>query len=126
MIILWNRTKINIPAVKGRDKVKYHTSDTVLKLTKLPENIAIIGGGYIAAEYGHFFSSMGSKVTIIGRNPQFVPEEEPEVSALAKKELERHITILTNQEVKEVREIGDGKELVAGDRKSGKTTVINA
>ncbi len=126
MIFLCIGSKINIPPIKGLDKVKYHTSDTVLKLTKLPESIAIIGGGYIAAEYGHFFSSMGSKVTIIGRNPQFVPEEEPEVSALAKKELERHMTILTNQEVREVREIGDRKELVAVDRKSGKNTIITA
>ncbi len=126
VIFLCIGSKINVPPIKGLDKIKYHTSDTVLKLTKLPESIAIIGGGYIAAEYGHFFSSMGSKVTIIGRNPQFVPEEEPEVSALAKKELERHITILTNQEVKEVREIGDRKELVAVDRKSGKNTIITA
>ena len=126
MIFLCIGSKINIPVIKGLDKVKYHTSDTVLKLTKLPESIAIIGGGYIAAEYGHFFSSMGSKVTIIGRNSQFLPEEEPEVSTLAKKELERHMTILINQEVREVRETGDKKELVAVDRKSGKNTVTTA
>jgi dihydrolipoamide dehydrogenase len=126
MIFLCIGSKINIPPIKGLDKVRYHTSDTVLKLTRLPESIAIIGGGYIAAEYGHFFSSMGSKVTIVGRNPQFLPEEEPEVSALTKKELERHITILTNQEVREVREIGDLKELVAVDRESGKTSTITA
>ena len=46
-----------------------------------------MGGGYIAAEYGHFFSSMGSKVTIVGRNPQFLPEEEPEISRVVRKEL---------------------------------------
>jgi mycothione reductase len=124
MIFLCVGSRINIPAIKGLDKVNYHTSDTVLKLTKLPESIAIVGGGYIAAEYGHFFSSMGSKVTIIGRNPQFLPDEEPEVSALAKKDLERHITILTNQEVREVRQMGDRKELLAVDRKSGKTSTI--
>jgi dihydrolipoamide dehydrogenase len=126
MIFLCIGSKINIPPIKGLDKVKYHTSDTVLKLTELPESIAVIGGGYIAAEYGHFFSSMGSKVTIVGRNPQFLPEEEPEVSSLAKKDLERHITILTNQEVREVREMGDRKELVAVERKSGKTSTIAA
>ncbi|OLD12213.1 MAG: dihydrolipoyl dehydrogenase [Crenarchaeota archaeon 13_1_40CM_2_52_14] len=126
MIFLCIGSKINIPSIKGLDKIKYHTSDTVLKLTKLPESIAIVGGGYIAAEYGHFFSSMGSKVVIIGRNPQFLPDEEPEVSALAKKDLERHITILTNQEVREAREIGDQKELIAVDRKSGKTSTIAA
>src|SRR6266436_5609024 len=127
MIFLCIGSKIIIPNIKGLDKVNYHTSDTVLKLTKLPESIAIIGGGYIAAEYGHFFSSMGSKVTIIGRNPQFVPEEEPEVSALAKKVLSRHINIITNHEVKEVREISSGlKELIALDRKTGKTVTVTA
>src|SRR2546422_9259312 len=84
MIFLCIGSKINIPQIRGLDKVKYHTSDTVLKLTKLPERIAIIGGGYMAAEYGHFFSSMGSKVTIIARNPHFVPDEDAEVSELAK------------------------------------------
>ena len=126
MIFLCIGSKIIIPNIKGLDKVNYHTSDTVLKLTKLPETLAIIGGGYIAAEYGHFFSSMGSKVTIVGRNPQFLPEEEPEVSELAKKDLERHITILTNQEVREVRSSGGNKELVAVDRQSEKTTIVPA
>ena len=41
-------------------------------------------------EYGHFFSSMGSKVTIVGRNKQFLPNEEPEISALAKRAREAH------------------------------------
>src|SRR6266852_3026608 len=126
MIFLCIGSKTIIPPIKGLEETGYLTSDTVLKLTALPKSIAIVGGGYIAAEYGHFFSSMGSRVTIIGRNPQFVPEEEPEVSALAKKELERHMTILTNQEVREVREVGDRKELVAVDRKSGKNTTIAA
>src|SRR2546430_16488847 len=70
---------------------------------------------------------MGSKVTIIGRNPQFVPEEEPEVSALSMKVLGRNINIITNHEVKEVREISQRlKELVALDRKTGKTVTVTS
>src|SRR5436189_6275293 len=70
---------------------------------------------------------MGSKVTIIGRNPRFVPDEEPEVSELAKRVLGRHINIITNHEVKEVRETPSGmKELVALDRKTGKTVTVTA
>jgi len=76
MIFLCTGSRTLIPSVKGLDEVQYLTSDTVLEMTKLPESIAIIGGGYIAAEYGHFFSAMGSKVSIIGRNSQFIPEEE--------------------------------------------------
>jgi len=72
MIFLCTGSKTTIPNVKGLEEAGYLTSDTVLEMTKLPASIAIIGGGYIAAEYGHFFSSMGSKVTIIGRNKQFI------------------------------------------------------
>src|SRR6266478_9099688 len=42
MIFLCIGSKIIIPNIKGLDKVNYHTSDTVLKLTKLPGSIAII------------------------------------------------------------------------------------
>ena len=127
MIFLCIGSKVIGPPIRGLDKASYHTSDTVLKLKQLPQSIAIVGGGYIAAEYGHFFASMGSKVTIIGRNPQFLPEEEPEVSALAKRELGKHLTILTNHEVTEVKGSSTmTKELVAVDRKSGKSTVVAA
>jgi mycothione reductase len=106
--------------------VGYLTSDTILKITELPESIAIVGGGYIAAEYGHFLSSMGAKVIIIGRNPQFIPKEEPEISALAKRELEKHITIYTDHEVREAEVASKGKKkLIAVNRQNGaKISVI--
>ena len=126
MVFLCIGSMTIIPPIKGLNKVNYLNSDTVLKLKQLPESIAIVGGGYIAAEFGHFFASMGSKVTIIGRNPQFVPEEEPEVSALAKKILGRHISILTNHEVREIRETSGVKEVLAADRKTGKGMVVKA
>ena len=83
-IFLCTGSKPLIPPIEGLEKAGYLTSDTLLEMNRLPESIAIIGGGYIAAEYGHFLAAMGSKVTVIGRNPQFIPEEEPEMSALAK------------------------------------------
>src|SRR5437762_4743941 len=116
MIFLCIGSKTIIPQIKVLDKISYHTSDSAFNMKKLPQSIAIVGGGYIAAEFGHFFACMGSKVTIIGRNPQFVPEEEPEVSALAKKVLGGDINVITDHEVKEVRESSKGlKELVALD-----------
>jgi len=127
MIFLCTGSKPIIPPIKGLEKVGYLTSDTILKMNRLPESIAIVGGGYIAAEYGHFFSAMGSKVTIIGRNPQFLKQEEPEVSALAKKELEKHMTILTNHEVREAEKTSmDKKRLVAVNRENGEKAVITA
>jgi dihydrolipoamide dehydrogenase len=127
MIFLCTGSKPVIPPIKGLEKVGYLTSDTLLKINRLPESIAIIGGGYIAAEYGHFFSAMGSKVTIIGRNPQFLPDEEPEVSALAKRELQKRMQIITNHEVREAAKTSTGmKKLVAVNKENGKTIEIAA
>ncbi len=127
MIFLCTGSKPLIPPIRGLDEVDYLTSDTVLKMNQLPDSIAIVGGGYIAAEYGHFFSAMGSKVTIIGRNPQFLKQEEPEVSALAEEALGRHMTILTNHEVHEAEKTSIGKKrLIAMNRENGERVVVAA
>jgi dihydrolipoamide dehydrogenase len=127
VIILGAGSKPTIPPIKGIEKIGYLTSDTLLQLERLPESITIIGGGYIAAEYSHFFSAMGSKVTIIGRNSQFLPDEEPEVSALAKRELQKHMTIITNHEVREAEKTSEGKKkLIAVNRENGKNIEITA
>ena len=128
MIFLATGSRAIVPPIKGLDSVPYQTSDSVIRMQmkKLPASIAIIGGGYIAAEFGHFFSALGSRVTIIGRNPRLLPEEEPEVSALTKREMEKHMTIMTNHEVREVREARGRKTLVAVERESGKTAIVEA
>ncbi|MCK5559992.1 MAG: FAD-dependent oxidoreductase, partial [Thermoplasmata archaeon] len=121
LIFLCTGSKPFIPPIKGLNKVKYLTSREVLKLNKLPRELVILGGGYIAAEYGHFLAAMGAKVKIVGRNPQFLPQEEPEISALAKKELSKHMKIYTNHEVIEVKKaIGGKKKVIARNRETNK------
>lgn len=119
-ILLCTGSKPKIPNIKGLDKVNYHTSDSILKISELPKSITIVGGGYIAAEYGFFFDAMGSEVTILGRNPQFLPQEEPEISALALKDLGKNMKIITNHEVKEVEKIKGGKIKVIAENRETK------
>jgi mycothione reductase len=47
--------------------VPFHTSDTIMRLDELPERMVILGGGYIAAEFAHVFSSFGTEVTVVAR-----------------------------------------------------------
>lgn len=126
MIFLCTGSKPAIPAVKGLSDTGYLTSDTILELDELPKSLVILGGGYIGAEYGHFFSAMGSKVTIIGRNPHFLPQEEPEVSLLAARKMSEHMRIFTNHEALEVRKGPGGKTVVAQDRTSGEKIEVTA
>jgi dihydrolipoamide dehydrogenase len=53
--------------------------------------MVMIGGGYIAAEFAHFFEAMGTRVTIIQRNKRLVHDEEPEISELLKTSLSRRM-----------------------------------
>ena len=127
MILLCTGSKPLIPPIRGLQETGYLTSDTILKLSQLPESIAIVGAGYIAAEYSHFLSAMGAKVTIIGRSSRILPEEEPEVSTLARKSLEEHMTIITDHEVVETRRTSEGrKSVIAVSRLDGKSKEITA
>jgi len=96
LIAAWSREFI--PPVEGFETAKYLTSTTVLTLMRQPRSIIIIGGGYIAAEYGHFFSAIGTKVTILGRNRSFVPFEEPEISEELQRRLSERMEIHTGME----------------------------
>ncbi len=127
MILIGTGSKPKIPPIEGINKIDFLTSDTILEISELPESVTIVGGGYIAAEYGHFLSSMGSKVTIIGRNPQFIPEEEPEISKLAKRELEKNMSIYVNYEAKELKQTTNKKkQIIAENRETGKKIKVTS
>ena len=74
-------TRPAVPDVDGIESVDYLTSTEALQLETPPEHLLIVGGGYIAAELGHFFGTFGSDVTIVGRRPNLLPEADEEVAA---------------------------------------------
>ncbi|MFW9982038.1 MAG: dihydrolipoyl dehydrogenase [Candidatus Thorarchaeota archaeon] len=109
-----------IPNIKGLDKVEYLTNDEALHLMDQPKSMLIVGGGYIATEFGHFFSAVGTDVTIVGRNPYLVKNEDPDVSKILEQELSKRMNVHTNHEVIEVREEDGLKVVVAENRNNGK------
>lgn len=128
VIILATGSRPHIPKVKGLEKITYHTSDSIIRMQMedLPSSMLIVGGGYIAAEFGFFFSMLGCDVTVIGRNKQFLPDEEPEVSSVAKKALGEHMRILTGYEVVQAEQRGNSKVLLARELSSGKVKKFEA
>jgi dihydrolipoamide dehydrogenase len=125
MIFLCTGSRPAIPPVRGLEETGYLTSDTVLELNECPKSLAILGGSYIGAEYGHFFSAMGAEVTVIGRNSHFLPQEEPEISELARIKMSEYMRILTNHEAIEIRKENNGqKTVIAKERDSGEETKV--
>jgi mycothione reductase len=69
-----------IPEIPGLADSGYHTSDTVMRLEELPERMVIIGGGFIASEFAHVFSSLGVKVTLVARSGALLRNEDEDIS----------------------------------------------
>jgi dihydrolipoamide dehydrogenase len=126
MIFIVSGARPGVPQIKGIKDVDYLTSDTVLELETPPKSIIIIGGGYIGVEYGHFFSGIGTKTTIIQRSPRILPEEEPEISDLLKRELEQRMEIYTGLEVVGVKQEGNVKTVIARNREDGSLKEFSA
>jgi len=72
----------SIPPVDGLASVPFLTSDTVMRLDKLPRSMIVLGGGYIAAEMSHIFGSLGTKVTIVSRGESLLSQHDADVRAL--------------------------------------------
>jgi len=132
-IVICTGARPLIPPIKGIDTVDFLTNESVLDLEEKPESMIIIGGGYIAAEYGHFFAAIGTQVTILQKQNRLIPHEEPEISELLKQEMGKRMTIQTNIEVLEVKKqnsdyLVKGKDVRTGEEKvfTAKTILIAA
>jgi len=110
----------HIPHLSGIEEVEVLTNESVLHLRERPQTMAIIGGGYIAAEYAHFFSAMGVKVVILQRNERLVPDEEKEISQLLKKEMAKRMEIYTSTKVSSVKKSGPGYTIIGREQTTGK------
>ena len=118
-IFLASGARSLIPPIEGIEEIDYLTNESALELTERPTSMVIIGGGYIGVEFGHFFSAMGTDVTIVGRNGRLVPEEEPEISDLLKGSMSERMPVHTRTEVIEARRDGNGYVVVGRDRHTG-------
>jgi len=90
--------------------VTYYTSNNIMRLPKLPESMVILGTGFIAMEFAHVFSALGTKVSVIGRSGRLLRHLDTDVSerftALASKKWDLHL----ENPARAFRPVGDGVE----------------
>jgi len=99
-------TRPAVPDIDGIDAVEYLTSTEALQLEVPPDHLIVVGGGYIAAELGHFFGTFGSDVTIVGRRPHLLPEADEEVGRAFTERYADRFTVHAGHEATAVSESG--------------------
>jgi mycothione reductase len=125
-IFIATGSRPNIPPLAGLMKVPFLTNENVLTLDQQPESLIIIGGGYVGLEYAHFFSALGTQVSIIHRHSNFVPHEEPEMAEALKESLGKKATLYLKAAPLEVKRIERGVGVVVQDLLSGEKKEVTA
>jgi dihydrolipoamide dehydrogenase len=115
-----------VPPIKGLDRIDYLTNESVLKLKQLPASIVIVGGGYVGVEYAHFFAAMGARVTVVEPGKRLVSHEEPEISDLLKKKLEKRMAIHMDSGVLEVKKNRGKYVVIVREKRSRRKKEIHA
>ncbi len=118
-IVVAAGSRPSVPPIKGLAETGYLTNETILELTERPASLLVIGGGYIAVEFGHFFAAMGTRVTILEVTDRLVLAEEPEIAALLEKKLRQRLDIHTGVTIEEVAGGPGGVTVTATDKKTG-------
>ncbi len=108
IIIATGARSRELPAMKldGKKIIGYREAMT---LPQQPKSIIVVGSGAIGIEFGYFYNSLGSKVTVVEFMPRIVPVEDEDISKELEKNLKKQgIDIMTSSEVTAVDTSGQG------------------
>jgi dihydrolipoamide dehydrogenase len=125
VIIATGSSAIEIPGFKF-DEQKILSSTGALALNKVPENLVVIGGGYIGLEIGTYLMKLGAKLTVVEATPTLLPTSDQELVNVVSRKLKKNgANILLETKAKEARINGDKVEVVIIN-KDGSEQTINA
>lgn len=103
-----------IPQVKGLKESKYILDSTAaMDQNSLPNELVILGAGYIGMEFASMFARYGAKVTVLDTNEKFLKREDDDISEMIFNDLSQDgIEFNFGVKVVEVRDLSDKVEIV--------------
>ncbi len=112
-----------IPEIPGINEISPFTSTELLFIEKIPKELIIVGGRFIALELGLAFSKLGSKVTIIQRSDRLIPQYDQKISETIKDIfIQENIQIITGSSL--IKAFKDGHKKVLEISVKNKTQII--
>jgi pyruvate/2-oxoglutarate dehydrogenase complex dihydrolipoamide dehydrogenase (E3) component len=69
-----------VPKLDGLKDVPFLDSTSVMELDAVPDHLLVLGGGYVALEFGQMFRRFGSRVTIVQSGAQVLAGEDLDVA----------------------------------------------
>ena len=100
-----------LPKIAGLSNVEHHTSDTIMRIPELPSRLAIIGGGYIATELAHVFSSFGCEVVMLVRGNTLLPNEDISIQERFTQAFREKVDLRLETTVSELQQNNNGIQI---------------
>ncbi len=123
-LLLATGSQVAIPPIPGLNETPFLTSDSILDLEEMPEELIVIGAGVIGLEMAGIFNSLGSKVTVVEMMDQILPGLDKEVAQRARIFLKKKgINIETQAQVQKIEKAGD-KEIQVHYQKKNKENSV--
>jgi pyruvate/2-oxoglutarate dehydrogenase complex dihydrolipoamide dehydrogenase (E3) component len=114
------------PKLDGLDEVSFLDNISIMELDVLPDNLLILGGGYIGLELGQLFRRLGSRVTIVQSASQLLRREDPDIAQEITKILRQDgIEVILEAQAARVLKAGESIELSV-ESKSNATTLVGS
>lgn len=108
VLIATGSSVARLPGVE-LDGDRIGTSTEALSYATVPGHLVVIGAGVIGLELGSVWQRLGAKVTVVEYADRILPGMDAEISALAKKLLEKQgLSFRLNARVKSATRSGDG------------------
>ena len=112
--IIATGSELSLPDISNIQNVNYHTTRTILDITRPPKSIFIVGGGADAIEISQLLAIFGTKVYISEVSSRLLPQEDEEVGLAIENILveEMKIFVLPQTRVVAVEKDGLGKKVI--------------
>ena len=109
LVVINAGARATVPKIEGLESVDYLDSTSIMEVGAVPEHLVVLGGSYIALEFGQMFRRFGSKVTILEKSEHLLGHEDPDVAEEMQKILtEDGLDIQTGVNATRVAKSADG------------------
>ena len=76
-VVVTGSRPLELPGLPFDGERVLDSTDALFRLERVPERLAVVGGGYIGLELGSAFAKLGAAVTIVEMTDSLLPEMEP-------------------------------------------------
>lgn len=123
-IVIAAGARPNIPPVIADSGIRYYTNEDIMRMPQLPKSMTVLGGGFIAVEFAHVFSSLGVDVTLVNRSEKLLRKMDSSISEAVTVAMKEKLSTKLGVGLRAARQDEDGVTLELEDGSTVTSEVV--